>query len=123
MCLLDEEEQNCSQQGGRYDSYHRCLGGYPDLFGVCSLNAFLVRGGCADHPLSSQRSASLLLSVRRCAWPAVAGITRSSIFWPCSSATKSSANARWRSSMSDSCLLQSPSWLCSSGKDCPRARR
>src|SRR3989440_1372986 len=124
MCLLEEKERNDSQQGGRHDEYRRCLGEYPDLFGVCSRDAFLVRGGRADHPLSAQRSASFLPSPHRCAWPAaVSGTTRSSIFWPCSWATPSAANARWRSSTSGSCLLRNPSWPCSTARDSPPARR
>src|SRR5438067_1513920 len=44
---------------------------------VCPLDAFLVRGGCADHPLSTPRKASFLPSAHRCAWLAtVSGTTR-----------------------------------------------
>src|SRR2546429_977507 len=104
MCLLDEEEQPCSQQGGRYDEYRRCLGVYPDLLGVCPLDTLLVRGGRAAHPLSTPRKESFLPSTRRCAWPvAASGAMRSSIFWPSSSVTPEASNAPWRCSMNGSC--------------------
>ena len=91
---------------------------------VDPLDAFLVRGGRADHPLSTPRKASFLPSRGLVRLPAAAsGTTRSSTFSPCSSAMPSAANARWRRSMSGSCLLRSPSWPCSTARDCPPARR
>ena len=109
ICLLDEEEQNCSQQGGRHDQYRRCLGVYPDLFGVCPLDPFLVRGGRADRPLSSQARRPFRHQLSRCALRAGASdTTRSSIFSPSSSATPSAGNARWRRSMSRLLPLAQP---------------
>jgi hypothetical protein len=52
---------------------------------VCSLNAFLVRGGCADHPLSSQaRHPFCYQFAGALGAPPFGARRRSSIFWPCS---------------------------------------
>ncbi len=42
MCLLEENEHNGSQQGGRHDPYRRQFGKHPDDFGIPFLAPVLV---------------------------------------------------------------------------------
>src|SRR5260221_14397507 len=54
MCLFEKEESNTFPQGGTYDQYRRWIGNHPNLFGVGSLDPFLVWRSCADGCVSSQ---------------------------------------------------------------------
>src|SRR5437879_7458806 len=58
MCLHEKKEAMTFAQGGTYEQYRRWISGYPDLFGIQSLNAVVVRRSGGDNGISSQAPCS-----------------------------------------------------------------